>query len=80
MRKLWQRFIYRDAVMLEAQRQNAVYGLQEDWADEYSRLIDDDAVATVIQVIHFFLLGYILACGFRPSACILYESDLRTCI
>lgn len=42
--------------MLEAQRQKAIYGLQEDWADEYSRLIDDDAVATVLQVRIIFLL------------------------
>lgn len=48
--------MYREAVMLEAQRQKAVYGLQEDWADEYSQLIDDDAVATVLQVILIFLL------------------------
>lgn len=48
--------MYREAVMLEAQRQKAIYGLQEDWADEYSQLIDDDAVATILQVILIFLL------------------------
>lgn len=55
VRKIWQRFMYREAVMLEAQRQKAIYGLQEDWADEYSQLIDDDAVATILQVLHYKL-------------------------
>lgn len=42
--------MYREAVVLEAERQKAVYGYLEDWADEFSQLIEDDAVATVLQV------------------------------
>lgn len=55
VRKIWQRFMYRETVMLEAQRQKASYGFQEDWADEFSQLIDDDVVATVLQVLHYKL-------------------------
>lgn len=42
--------MYRDSIMLEAERQKATFGYMEDWAAEFSQLVEDDAVATFIQV------------------------------
>lgn len=50
VKKIWQRFLYRDSVMLEAERQKAV-GQVVDWADEFSKLTEDDVFSTLIQVI-----------------------------
>ncbi|KAF7819004.1 putative glucuronoxylan glucuronosyltransferase F8H [Senna tora] len=55
VQKIWQRFLYRDSVMLEAYRQKATYGHVNDWAVEFSRLIEDDVFATLIQVLHYKL-------------------------
>ncbi|CAH9127652.1 unnamed protein product [Cuscuta epithymum] len=55
VKKIWQRFIYRDSVLLEAERQKALRGKVEDWADQFSQLNEDDVFATFIQVLHYKL-------------------------
>ncbi|XP_041028569.1 uncharacterized protein LOC121268379 isoform X2 [Juglans microcarpa x Juglans regia] len=55
VRKIWPRFLYRDSIMLEAERQKTVFGRVEDWAVEFSQLIEDDVFATFIQVLHYKL-------------------------
>lgn len=55
VRKIWQRFLYCDSVLLEAERQKNVLGLVEDWAIEFSKLLEDDVFATFIQVLHYKL-------------------------
>lgn len=52
VQKIWQRFLYRDSFMLEAERQKTVYGRKADWADEFSQLFEDDVFATVVQILH----------------------------
>lgn len=41
--------------MLEAERQKSAFGRLEDWAFEFSQLVEDDVFATFVQV-------YFLAC------------------
>ncbi|PIN16686.1 Acetylglucosaminyltransferase EXT1/exostosin 1 [Handroanthus impetiginosus] len=55
VKKIWQRFLYRDSIMLEAERQNATIGLFENWAVKFSELDQDDAFTTLIQVLHYKL-------------------------
>ncbi|PQP99077.1 uncharacterized protein Pyn_37799 [Prunus yedoensis var. nudiflora] len=55
VQKIWQRFLYRDSIMLEAERQKADFGHMEDWAAQFSQLIEDDVVATFVQVLHYKL-------------------------
>lgn len=55
MQKIWQRFLYRDSIMLEAERQKTDFGHMEDWAAQFSQLIEDDVVATFVQVSIFLL-------------------------
>ncbi|CAA0812736.1 exostosin family protein [Striga hermonthica] len=55
VKKIWQRFLYIDSIMLEAQRQNATIGLVEDWAVKSSQLNGDDVFATLLQVLHYKL-------------------------
>ncbi|KAJ0973617.1 hypothetical protein J5N97_015582 [Dioscorea zingiberensis] len=57
VRKVWQRFIYRDSLLLEAQRQKNLFGSgsEEGWAVEYSKLEEDDVFSTFIQVLHYKL-------------------------
>ncbi|KAL2535080.1 Exostosin family protein [Abeliophyllum distichum] len=55
VRKMWQRFLYRDSVLLEAERQNATLGFVEDWARKFSELSEDDVFATLVQVLHYKL-------------------------
>lgn len=50
VRKIWQRFVYRDSVLLEAQRQKTLFDKEDAWAVEYSKLEEDDVFATFIQV------------------------------
>lgn len=50
VRKIWQRFLYHDSVLLEAERQKSLSGRVDDWAVEFSKLEDDDVFATFIQV------------------------------
>ncbi|XP_010516383.1 PREDICTED: uncharacterized protein LOC104792052 [Camelina sativa] len=55
VKKLWQRFLFRDSILLEAERQKSSYGLEEDWAVQFSKLKHDDIFATFIQTLHFKL-------------------------
>ncbi|KAM7265504.1 hypothetical protein ACFE04_003187 [Oxalis oulophora] len=55
VKKIWQRFLYRDSILLEAERQKTVYGRVEDWAIEFLQLGDDDVFTTIIQVLHYKL-------------------------
>lgn len=55
IQKIWQRFLYRDSMLLEAERQKTAFGYVEDWAVEFLRLTDDDVVATFVQVLHYKL-------------------------
>ncbi|CAH9062866.1 unnamed protein product [Cuscuta europaea] len=55
VKRIWQRFVYRDSVLLEAERQKALCGKVEDWADQFSQLNEDDVFATFIQVLHYKL-------------------------
>lgn len=50
VQKIWQRFLYRDSFLLEAERQKATFGRVDDWAVKFLELGDDDVIATVIQV------------------------------
>ena len=58
VQKIWQRFLYRDSVLLEAERQKTIIGHVDDWAVEFLKLTEDDAFATLIQVLLFFLANY----------------------
>ncbi|KAL6505992.1 hypothetical protein OROHE_022711 [Orobanche hederae] len=49
VKKIWPRFLYRDYVMLEAERQNATVGLFGSWAVKFSEIKGDDAFATLVQ-------------------------------
>ncbi|KDP26007.1 hypothetical protein JCGZ_21040 [Jatropha curcas] len=53
VKKIWQRFLYRDAVLLEAERQRTAYGRVEDWAAQFFQLIEDDVFTTFVQVLHY---------------------------
>ncbi|KAI3935162.1 hypothetical protein MKW92_005632 [Papaver armeniacum] len=53
--KIWQRFLYRDSILLEAERQKTTFGHVEDWAVEFLRLTEDDVFSTFIQVLHYKL-------------------------
>ncbi|KAF6158610.1 hypothetical protein GIB67_040124 [Kingdonia uniflora] len=55
VQKIWQRFIYRDSILLEAERQKSAYGHVDDWAVELIKLTEDDAFSTFIQVLHYKL-------------------------
>ncbi|CAM8969990.1 hypothetical protein QQ045_005687 [Rhodiola kirilowii] len=55
VKKIWQRFLYRDSIMLEAERQKTSYGRVDDWAIDFAELKEDDAFATLIQVLHYKL-------------------------
>ncbi|KAL5981976.1 hypothetical protein ACLOJK_016043 [Asimina triloba] len=49
VRKIWQRFLYRDSVLLEADRQKSSSGQVYDWGIEFSKLGEDDVFSTFIQ-------------------------------
>lgn len=55
IRKIWQRFLYRDSIMLEADRQRTNHGYVDSWAAKFSELTEDDAFATFLQVLHYKL-------------------------
>ena len=50
IRQTWQRLLYRDSVLLEAQRQKKLFSAEDDWAVEFSKLEEDDVFSTFIQV------------------------------
>ncbi|KAH9648144.1 EGF-like domain-containing protein [Citrus sinensis] len=51
VQKVWQRFLYRDSILLEAKRQNATFGRMNDWAVEFLKLREDDVFTTLIQML-----------------------------
>nr|TKV97926.1 hypothetical protein SEVIR_9G526300v2 [Setaria viridis] len=56
VRQMWQRFFYRDSILLEAQRQKRLFSEEAPWSVEVSKLPDDDDVfATFMQVLHYKL-------------------------
>lgn len=55
VKKIWQRFLYRDAILLEAERQKTTFGFTEDWATTFLQLSEDDVFTTFIQVLHYKL-------------------------
>ncbi|EPS66708.1 adenylosuccinate synthetase, partial [Genlisea aurea] len=52
---IFQRFLYRDPIVLEAERQKHDFGLVEDWAVQFSQLKEDDVFATLVQILHYKL-------------------------
>ncbi|KAJ8437538.1 hypothetical protein Cgig2_027613 [Carnegiea gigantea] len=48
VQRIWQRFLHRDSMLLEAERQEFVFGHMEDWAVQLSQLSEDDVFATLI--------------------------------
>ena len=54
VQKIWQ----SDSVLLEAERRKTAIGHVDDWAVEFLKLTEDDAFATLIQVLLFFLANY----------------------
>lgn len=55
VKKIWQRFLYRDSILLEAERQKSAFGHVEDWAVKLLQLSEDDVFSTFIQVLHYKL-------------------------
>ena len=55
VQKIWQRFLYRDSILLEAERQKNDFGRMDDWAVQFSQLIEDVVFQTFVQV-NIFLL------------------------
>ncbi|KAL1821056.1 hypothetical protein ACET3Z_015925 [Daucus carota] len=55
VKKIWQRFLYRDSILLEAERQKTGFGHVSPWAEELSQLKEDDVFGTLIQVLHYKL-------------------------
>eukprot|EP00850_Spirogloea_muscicola_P023503 SM000362S13790 [mRNA] locus=s362:53583:57514:- [translate_table: standard] len=54
--RVWQRWTYSSVVRLEAQRQQKVHPNHEfEWARQNDLLLEDDAIATLIQVLHLKL-------------------------
>ena len=53
VQKIWQRFLYRDSVLLEAERRKTAIGHVDDWAVEFLKLTEDDVFVTLIQVLLF---------------------------
>ncbi|MBA0558257.1 hypothetical protein Golob_015285, partial [Gossypium lobatum] len=49
VQKIWQRFLYRDSILLEAERQQTGFGQVEDWAVEFLQQSDDDVFTTFLQ-------------------------------
>ncbi|KAL5744044.1 hypothetical protein ACOSP7_026901 [Xanthoceras sorbifolium] len=55
VQKVWQRFLYRDSILLEAERQKAAFGRVDDWAEQFLQLSEDDVFTTIVQVLHYKL-------------------------
>ncbi|XP_076900987.1 uncharacterized protein LOC143555293 [Bidens hawaiensis] len=55
IRSIWQRFLYRDSMLLEAKRQKLTFGFVKDWAEQLSKLSEDDVFSTFIQALHYKL-------------------------
>ncbi|KAL9238041.1 hypothetical protein vseg_012520 [Gypsophila vaccaria] len=55
VQRVMQRFLYRDSILLEAERQKVSFEHVDDWAVELLRMGEDDVFATVIQVLRYKL-------------------------
>ncbi|PKI40097.1 hypothetical protein CRG98_039550 [Punica granatum] len=55
VQRIWQRFLYRDSVLLEAERQKTVRDSVADWATAILQLSEDDVFATFLQVLNYKL-------------------------
>ncbi|OWM67216.1 hypothetical protein CDL15_Pgr000668 [Punica granatum] len=55
VQRIWQRFLYRDSVLLEAERQKTVLDSVADWATAILQLSEDDVFATFLQVLNYKL-------------------------
>ncbi|XP_071737540.1 uncharacterized protein [Rutidosis leptorrhynchoides] len=53
VKNIWQRYFYRDSIMLEAERQKSTFKYIKDWAEKVSELTDDDVFSTFIQILHY---------------------------
>lgn len=53
VQKIWQRFLYRNSILLEAERQKTAFGLVEDWAIQFLQQSEDDVFTTFVQVFFF---------------------------
>jgi hypothetical protein len=51
IREIWPRFLYRDAILLEAHRQEEQLNKRSKWAEAFATLADkEDALSTLIEV------------------------------
>eukprot|EP00270_Netrium_digitus_P003079 TRINITY_DN1349_c0_g1_i3.p1 TRINITY_DN1349_c0_g1~~TRINITY_DN1349_c0_g1_i3.p1 ORF type:complete len:608 (+),score=166.57 TRINITY_DN1349_c0_g1_i3:210-1826(+) len=55
VQKIWQRWTYYTVLQQEGERQRQLHGEMPDWAVEVGKLKGDDAIATVIQILHYKL-------------------------
>lgn len=55
VQKIWQRFLYRDSILLEAERQRNALGRVDNWASAFLQFSEDDVFATFMQVLHYKL-------------------------
>ncbi|GJP78702.1 hypothetical protein CLOP_g8971 [Closterium sp. NIES-67] len=55
VQKVWQRLSYHSVIAQEAKRQQDEYGHNEAWAFGISLLKHDDAIDTLIEVLHYKL-------------------------
>lgn len=51
VQKIWQRFTYRDSILLEAERQRNAFSRVDDWASAFLKFSEDDVFATFLQVL-----------------------------
>ena len=72
IQKMWPRFLYRDAILLEAQRQKEQFNKTSEWANAFGILIDDDdAFSTLIEV---------SSADFAVSTCVCVSMPKKTAI
>eukprot|EP00850_Spirogloea_muscicola_P011004 SM000066S20479 [mRNA] locus=s66:617960:624215:- [translate_table: standard] len=55
VRANWQRFSWHSVIRLEADRQRELYGHSPLWAEQLSALAEEDALTTLIQILHYKL-------------------------
>ncbi|KAL9241303.1 hypothetical protein vseg_015433 [Gypsophila vaccaria] len=55
VQRFMQRFLYRDSILREADRQKSAFGHVDDWAVGLLGMGENDVVATLIQVLHYKL-------------------------
>jgi len=54
--------VYRDSVLLEAERQKTAIGHVDDWAIEFLKLTEDDVSTTLMQVFFFICQNHLTKC------------------